>query len=99
MSEEVEISWEGQKHKVEIGKINFGNMIGIIGKVVSLKADDKGRMKVEITNLPEYIEGLLLGSIKKAPFKIEITNIRKLSSEDGMKLFLKAQDLNPLALA
>lgn len=96
---EEEIIWEDKPVKVEIGKMLFGDMIDIVKNIVSVKSDKTGTMKVEITDVGCFIENLILKSIKKAPFEINIVNVRKLSSEDGFKLFKKAQDINPLVLA
>ena len=99
MVDEVEIIWEDKPVKVEVGKMLFGDMIDLVKNIVSVKSDKTGTMKVEITDVGCFIESLILKSIKKAPFEINIDNIRRLSSEDGFKLFKVAQDKNPLALA
>jgi len=99
MVDEVEIVWEDKPVKVEVGKMLFGDMIDLVKNIVSVKSDKTGAMKVEITDVGCFIESLILKSIKKAPFEIIIDNIRRLSSEDGFKLFKVAQDKNPLALA
>ena len=97
MDEEVE--WNGEKVKIELGKVNFGDMIDIVKDVIEVKSGKTGSMEVNIKDLGKYLETLLLKSIKKAPFEITVENIRKLCSDDGFRLFTKANELNPLALA
>ena len=96
---EVEITWEEKKVKVELGKVNFGEMIDLVKDIIEVKSGATGKIEVNIKDLGRFVEILLLRSIKKAPFEINRDNIRKLSSEDGFKLFHKANELNPLVLA
>lgn len=91
----VEIEWNGQKEKVVLKRLTWGEMNKLMAEVI-------GKLKVKGGDLPEldidivkWRELLLLYSIKSAPFSVDIESIRNLPAEIGEKLYREAEELNP----
>ena len=92
---EVEIEWNGEKAKVVLKKLTWGEKSAVIkeamGKITFIGGEAP---KIQIDPIA-LMEGLLLRSIKEAPFKVEREVIRSLPSELVEDLIAVAQELNP----
>ena len=94
-TKEIEIEWNGQKAKVVLKKLTWGEKSAVLreamGKITVLGGETP---KIEIDPVA-LMEGLLLRSIKEAPFEIKREVIRNLPSELVEDLITAAQELNP----
>src|SRR3989338_3236815 len=86
-TKEVEINWKGNKEKVELKELSFGERNQCLRESTEIDVmTGKGRIDPVTFN-----EKRLLRSIIKASFEVTLNNINSLRSRDGDKLF-KALD-------
>ena len=92
---EVEIEWNGEKAKVVLKKLTWGEKSAVLKEAMGKVKIIGGEVpKIEIDPVA-LMEGLLLRSIKEAPFEIKREVIRSLPSELVEELIAVAQELNP----
>ncbi len=92
---DVTVNWEGQPAVVTVGKMKWKdqkNMVNYaVGKVRVLGGETP---QVEL-DLPKLKESVVIYSIKKAPFEVNVDNIGKLELADFNALYTAADKLNP----
>jgi len=85
---EIEIDWKGKMEKVVIEPLSWGENNDCIRKSVNIV---NGMREIDIVTQNEY---KLLKSIKKAPFKLNLEELRKIPVNIGEMLFNKMMEIN-----
>lgn len=97
MEREVKIMWNGREEVVVLKKLTWGEMNEVLKQAV-------GKIKFVGAETPvvdfdpvAFKEILLLKSIKRAPFNIDLETLRNLDAEVADQLAYEAMQLNPLS--
>ena len=94
MEKEVKVTWEGKPAIIVMGEITWKDKKDAIRK--SMKKVQHGRSMKKETDPIYQRELMMLSAMKKAPFEINATNIDKLSSKDGERIYIAYTKLNEL---
>lgn len=93
-TKEIEIEYNGEKKKVTIKKLTFGELNQLTEEATDIKVvGGQPLIKVSQKALKELS---LLKSITSAPFEVNITNIQNLDAEVGNQLFEEFTLLNQI---
>ncbi len=92
MEQQIEIEWESKKVEITIIGMTYGDYKDARRKSIVYKFVEK--KTVPMRDLDLYDEICMMKSIKKAPFEINLDNIRKLSKSDGEKIEQIINSLN-----
>jgi len=95
MEKEIEIDWKGEKAKVIIKRLSFGERNDLIDQFMKMRL--VGSQTVTEISYKEMIELALLKSIKSAPFTIDREGIRNLDPEVGDQIYAEVDALNRLS--
>ena len=89
---DVEIVWMGEKVKIEMQPITFGDLIEIMKNCT--KSRTVNGMIMQERDEVEMSFQIMMRSIKNAPFEVNKENLGKLSLADGSKLIEVSAKLN-----
>lgn len=94
MEKTIQIQWEGKNEEVIVGEISWAIKKKCIKN--SIKEVQKGRNMVKEVDPVYQKELMMLASIQKAPFPLEVSSLDKLKSKDGDKIYQAYTEINEL---
>lgn len=90
---EIEIKYNGKKEQVVLkSDIPYGETNDIMKEVYTTEIDETSGKTFSKFNRPLYNELRLVKFIEKAPFKISLTEIRKLPTATAIKLLNSVEE-------
>lgn len=92
MEKEIEVTWNGEKVKLTIASLTYGEYKKIRRKSIVMKHINGQPMEFRDADMYDLL--FILASIRKAPFETIQENIEKLSIEDGQLLEKEIAEIN-----
>jgi len=92
---EIKIDWKGREEVVVLKKLTFGERNDLQEEVTEIKY--VGSVPQIFVKTGKMRELSILKSLMKAPFKIDISEIRNLPNEVGEKIYEEIDKLNKLS--
>jgi len=94
MEKAIKVKWEGQDVDVKIGEITWEEKTNAMKQ--SFRDVQRGRTLKREPDMILQKELMMCASIKEAPFDAIPSNLKKLLSKDGEKIYKTYMELNEL---